>query len=136
MGEALTAAAIEAARDFTVEPVTVPEWGGKVFIRTLTADQRDEFVTRFIDQESGRIQPGVRSVTATLLAMTVCDEAGKLLFEDQERGRQVFAVKSAKATDEVFGKSSELNALRADDIEDLAGNLPETMNEDSRTGSA
>lgn len=132
----LTAGSIEAIADFAVEEVPVPAWGGSVFVRTLTADQRDEFVTTFINEETGKVLRSARSVTATLLAMTVCNAAGELLYPDQEKGRRVFARKSAKATDTLFGRASELNALTEADIEDLAGNSPATASDGSPTGSA
>lgn len=132
----LTAEQITAVKDVKLEMVPVPTWGGAVYVRTLTADQRDTFVSRFIDESSGRVRVDVRHVTATLLAMTLCDASGTLLYPDQRVGVKVLAVKAAVVCDPLFDKALHLNGLTAEDIEELAGNSPAPTSRDSPTDCA
>lgn len=127
----LTAEQIEAARDFQIsDPIPVPEWAPAgsdpaeafVFVRSLTAGDRDRFVQRCIDEKTGSVRSNVDNVTATLLAMTLCNEAGEPLFPDLAAGKRILALKSAKACDAPFTAAMELNALRSDDIEEITKN--------------
>ena len=58
-------------------PVEVPEWNGTVYLREMTAGQRDQFdALQLASDESTRFQ----NIRARLLIMSLCDESGALLF--------------------------------------------------------
>lgn len=131
----LTAEAIEKIEDFELRRVEVPEWRGHVYVRSLTAGARDKFVALCIDQKTGSVRTDMQNVTATLLAMTVCDAKGRLLYQSFEQGRGVFAAKSAAACSLLFDVATELNKLTERDIEELVTDFPATTSGDSGTGS-
>jgi hypothetical protein len=88
---ALTRQQIEGIRDFQVVPVEVPGYG-PICIRSWDGRARDIYDTKLM-QQSRDVQRGdrtfselhdLRGLTATLLALSICDEAGGLLF-DAER---------------------------------------------------
>jgi hypothetical protein len=139
----LTAEQIEGVRDFEVRKVTVPEWGevngvapqdAHVYIRTLTADQRDEFISTCIDSRTGSVVRNVQSITARLLAVTVCDSEGTLLFPSFAQAVKVFGERSSAACDRLFGVAIELNALTEEELQKIAADFPETPSADSPTG--
>ena len=113
----LNKAQILAADDLPKEVVTVPEWGGEVFVRMLTGTERDRFEAS-LQGEKGKID--LTNVRARFCSLTMVDDAGKRLFADNEV--MGLGQKSAKALDRVFGASQKLNGLTDADVEELAKN--------------
>jgi hypothetical protein len=116
----LTKEAILAAEDLPRELVNVPEWGGEVYVRTMSGTDRDSFETSLIarsDAESGADTGSVAgagstrmdNVRARLVALALCDTDGVRLFDDADivaLGR-----KSARALDRVFAVAQRLNGI-------------------------
>ena len=100
----LTLDQILAADDTAVEKVPCPEWGGDVFIRSLTAAGRDA-----LDEAKANGQ----SIRATIVGMSLCDESGKPLnpTEAQVAG---LANKSAKPMERIADAAIALNGMGAD----------------------
>ena len=69
----LTKEAISSADDLTIREVKVPEWGGSVYVRMMSGDERDAYE---LSAQGGQ----QKHVRARLVAMTLCDSSGKLLF--------------------------------------------------------
>jgi hypothetical protein len=109
----LTRDQIFAAEDLTTVAVEVPEWGGTVFVRMMTAGERDRFETDLLEH------PG-QDVRARLAAATACDESGQLLFTPADIG--TLTRKGAAAMTRLFAASAKLNRITAKDVEELAGN--------------
>jgi hypothetical protein len=101
------------APDFKTVEVAIPEWGGSVYVRTLTSRQRDEFEQLV----AGKSYANIR---ATLCAWTACDERGQRIFTDADIPK--LGDKSAAATERIFVKALELAKFDDKDIEDLAKN--------------
>lgn len=102
--------AIFAVDDHKKVEVQCPEWGGSVFVRTMSGTERDAFE---LDQLAN---PKIH-IRARLVAYTACDETGQLLFspEDMEQlGR-----KNSKPLDRLFFESVRLNKISKEDIEEL-----------------
>lgn len=106
----LTKDQILQAKDKRVEKVECPEWGGFVFIRTLTADQRDAYEQSLADAQT------VVGARAKLVAACMCDKEGKAVdwtaSEIEALGR-----KSASAVDRIADRCMTLNRMRASDVE-------------------
>jgi hypothetical protein len=115
---ALSRDQILGADDLKRELVEVPEWGGSVWVRTLTGDKRDEFEAIAIasKDDAGLLRSGFR---ARFASWTVCDEDGELLFSDEDVAE--LGKKSASALDRVFTRAQKLNHLSDEDVDDLAG---------------
>lgn len=116
--------AITKVRDFRTEKVEV--WGDHVFVRTLTCGQRDDFVSTCINENTGKVSRNVKNVTARLLAWSVCNEAGELLFPNMEEGIQVFRLKAADQCGKLFDAAAELNGLTEADVKKIVEDFPET----------
>jgi len=105
--------AILASNDLPKEEVQVDEWGGSVYVRTMTASERDRFETHF--------RPG-QNVRALLAVCTVCDENGKAIFDESDV--TALGAKSAAALDKVFTVAIRLNGIGKRDVEELEGESP------------
>jgi len=101
-------AQILAASDFEMELVSVPEWGGDVYVRTFSASDRDRF-------ESDYLASKTENIRAKLAVMTVCDEERNLLFTQDDI--PALGAKSAKALDRIFEVAIRLNGIGKEDIE-------------------
>lgn len=114
----LTREAILKASDATMKEIQVPEWGGSVFVRSMSAYERDAFeAEQFRLNEAGRRAENAR---ARMAAACVCDAEGGALFtaEDVEE----LGKKSAKALSRIFDAALALNGFTADDVEELEKN--------------
>lgn len=106
----LTKEAILAADDLPRKLVNVPEWGGDVFVRTMTGTDRDAFEASLIGKE-GRME----NVRARLVSLTLCNEAGERMFDDAEIA--ALGKKSARALDRVFSVAQRLNGIGTEQVE-------------------
>lgn len=110
--------AILGASDLTRELVSVPEWGGEVYVRTMTGTERDAFETAIYNSTAKRVN--TENIRARLAAATLCDDKGVLLFAPKDLA--ALGAKSAKALDRVYETAQRLNGMSAKDVEDLAKN--------------
>jgi len=117
-------AAILAAQDLPVEEIEVPEWGGWVDIKTLTAAERDTFEGEIVQRNGRDVRTNVRNIRAKLVAATLVDEGGRALFTLGDV--EALGQKSARALDRIFAKASELAGMRESDVQELAENFAET----------
>lgn len=122
---ALTREQILGADDLTREEVPVPEWGGTVFLRAMTGTERMRYEKLF-DATAGM------KALALLLAMTLCDEAGRALFSEAD----VEAVmgKNGALIMRLFEVARRLNRLSKQDIEELEKNSPASPSAASPSG--
>lgn len=121
----LTAEDILSADDIAIEKMPVPEWGGYVFVKTLTGEERDQIEAAVVkvDPRTGRpIEAKMEKLRALVAFYGLCDETGKRLFTDQ---KQIDALgkKSAAALDRVVAKIQALAAMSPADIETLTAGL-------------
>lgn len=72
----LSAEDILSADDVQVVPVEMPEWGGTVHLRTMTADEAVKF-TEYLSDPANKRKGLVR-----IVALSLCDEKGVRLFPD------------------------------------------------------
>ena len=66
------------AVDLDIQNVPVPEWGGDICIRGLTARERDHFEAS-IGQSAN-----LENLRARLVVLSICDEAGERVFKDSD----------------------------------------------------
>ncbi len=108
------------AKDAKLEEVHVPEWGGSVFIRSMTGVERDSFdASNFTkDRKGGEYQVNLANMRARLLSLTICDENGVRLFEDAGK----LGGKSAKVLSRLFEIAQRLSGITKEEVEDAAKN--------------
>jgi hypothetical protein len=122
----LTRDQILGADDLPRVEVEVPEWGGSAFVRTMTGTERDRF-------ESEHIKNPHRDIRARLVAATLCDEQGNLLFGPADV--EALGRKGAAALDRVFAVALRLNGIGKADVEELEKNSAASPSAASPSGS-
>jgi len=121
----LTKEQILNSQDLTKEKIEVPEWGGVIFVRTMTGAERDSFEQGIVNDDR---TANLSNIRAKLCALTVVDEEGKRIFTDDDvKG---IGEKSSLVLDRVFQVAQKLNGISPTDVEDLAKNSEETQGED------
>ncbi len=109
--------AILAADDLPFEDVKVPEWGGTVRVRAITAGERDLFEQSVI---ADRENMGFRAIRARMASLSIVDAKGDRLFTEEDI--EALDGKSAAAMDRVFEVSERLSGLGGDDVKELEKN--------------
>ena len=117
------------ADDLPKELVDVPEWGGSVYVRSLTGAERDRFESSMIKQRGKNQQMNLDNIRAKLAVLTVCDEEGKRIFSSADIDE--LSKKSAAALDRIFAVARRLSGLGEDDVKELAEGLKDDPLEDS-----
>ena len=107
---ALNKTAILAAGDIKLDKVAVPEWGGDVYLKTISGIDRDQF-------EEGYSEQKMKNFRARFLVLTLCDEKGDRLFTDAEVAE--LAKKSSLVLNRLFEKSWGFNAFTNEAVDDL-----------------
>jgi len=115
--------------DLKTETVNVPEWGGAVIVRSMTAADRDEYEQSMVNSRGADEKGNMRNIRARLIICTAVDESGKRLFTDADI--DLIGAKAARAVNRVFKVAARLNALTSDDVDDLAKNSDAGLSEDS-----
>lgn len=112
----LTRDQILAARKLPSEKITIPEWGGDVWVRVMSGSERDEYETQALRDPDTRLQ----NMRAKLLVRCLTDEAGNLLFspEDAAQLAQDSWLPLQRATD----VAQRINKLSNAALEELKGN--------------
>jgi hypothetical protein len=113
----LTRDSILTADDLKRELVKVPEWGGDIYIRTMTGSERDVHDVLIHKRKAADILTAVR---ATTIAFTACDEAGNLLFTPEDI--PALMAKSGAALDRLWDVARRLNKVTEADIEEMKKN--------------
>lgn len=116
----LTKEQIFAAQDLRFVTVNVPEWGGKVRIKSMTGEDRDAFEMAITEATASDRKLNIKNIRARLVALTVVDDSGAPLFTEGDVA--ALAKKSAAALSRIYAAAQKLNALTNDDVEELAKN--------------
>jgi hypothetical protein len=106
------------ADDLIKEKVEVPEWGGDVWVITMTGTGRDRFEESVFDVEKNERK--FSNIRAKLVSCTCANEKGRLLFKESDI--PALGQKSSKALDRVFAVARRLNGISAADVKDLEKN--------------
>ena len=106
------------ADDLKVEQVSVPEWGGNLYVRAITGAERDAFEGSCIAEGGGTNMTNLR---ARLCVLAICDKDGVCLFTDEDA--TVLGAKSARAINRVFTAAQKLSGLTKADVDELEQSL-------------
>ena len=126
---ALNKQQILAVRDIKIEELYIPEWDGSIYIKTMTAEERDKFEEAIFIKDSGKRKTDLSGLRAKMCAFVICDEEGNRLFSEAEV--EALSKKSAAALTRIFEKAQEISATREDDVEEMAKNSESVQGEDS-----
>lgn len=96
--------------DLKLERVEVPEWGGDVFVRTLSGKERDQIDSFIVESKKDSSYPGFR---ALLCAFSICDENGTSLFTRADL--EALEQKNAVVLQRIFDAALRLNGMSAEE---------------------
>lgn len=99
-------AAITSADDLPREPVEVPWTDEKLYVRGLSADEKDEWYARNMPDGEFRWRSGL---TSSLLVKTLVTEDGERIFEDSDA--DALGRKSATVLSELMTVAMRLSGL-------------------------
>jgi hypothetical protein len=104
------------------EEVHVPEWGedAYVIVKSLSGRERDRFEASIMNFDGRNAKPVYENMRAKLVAMTVVDEQGNLLFSEKDVDK--IGQKSGRAIDRIFGVAQRLSGISDGDMEELSKN--------------
>lgn len=112
---ALTAEQILAASDIETQAVDVPEWGGKVHVRGLTAAQRDRYDRELvsIDRKGNTAIGRLENIRALLVVRCLVDENGERLFKDSAAAE--LGAKSSVVIGRLWDIATRLSGMTGDE---------------------
>ena len=120
----LTREEIFGSEDIKIEPVDLPEWGekgGRVFVKTLTGNERDAWEERMVNSrktKGGKLD--IRLLKAQLVIASVCDESGARIFVPTDA--EELNAKSSKCLDQLSTVAQRLSGISEQEAEEIAGN--------------
>ena len=117
------------AQDTKTREVDVPEWGGKVYIRSLSGKERDHFETSMIQIRGKSQKENFENLRARLLVLTIVDAEGKKIFTSKDI--EPLGEKNAAVLDRLFIIAQQLSGLRKEDVDELTKNSEAIQDEDS-----
>lgn len=123
-----------ATEDLTRELVEVPEWGGAVYVRGLTATEYDAITVSTIEGRGKNHHVNLANLRVKIVAASVVDEDGNRLFSDSDI--KALGNKSAAALQRVFSVAQRLSGLGDDAVEQATEELKENPFADSSSDSA
>jgi hypothetical protein len=112
----LTRDQIDKATDAKILTVSCLELGGEVCIRLMSVGDRDSYELKLLEAE-GKAIPDFRS---ELLARTLCDEHGELLYPGPD-GVAALKRRSSDVMHKLWHAALKHNALTEEEIKKLAG---------------
>jgi len=116
------------------EAVDVPEWGGKVNIRGLSASERDDYEQSLVEvgpDGRTRVKKTQHNVRASLVARCLVDEAGKRLFTDADVA--ALGEKSGAAIDALWDVARRLSGMSLEAEEEALEGFEPAQGTDSST---
>lgn len=114
----LSADSILSVNDIKMESIDVPEWGGRVCVRSLSGIDRDTWEV-YAQAEFQKVNKPV-NMRAKLASLCLCDSEGNRIFTDAQVNK--LAEKSAKALDRVYEAAISVNALSGEEIDAIEKN--------------
>lgn len=116
-----SAAEILAIQDVQRVEVVVPEWDTSVYVKQLTAGERDEYESSLYElSKAGGRKAIVKQARAMLVAVSCVDEAGARLFSEGQVA--ALAGKNANAMDRIISAATTLNKIGEAEIVAAAKN--------------
>ena len=120
--------AILQAQDLKQEEMFIPEWGGSLIVKGLTAAERDKYEAHLIVQKGKNTTVNMKNARARLVMLSVVDESGKQLFTEADIS--ALGTKSAAVLDRIFDVASRLSGISDEDLEELSKNSESDPSED------
>lgn len=105
----LSKASILSAPDLKTETINVPEWGGDITLKELSALDRERFYEANVKPDGGTDTFNYR---AKLLVRMIVDYGGNRVFDDSDA--EALGAKSVDVLTRLFDAASALNGVTED----------------------
>lgn len=128
----LTRDQILAADDIKTERIAVPEWGGDVLLRGLTAKERGRAVKACTRMVGNKPDTDFGALQVQMISMSAIDEAGTRLFTDNDV--QVLSGKHSGVIEKIFTVVAKLSGVAEDEIAEMRKNSESSPSDDSNSG--
>lgn len=115
--------------DLPTEKVPVPEWDVTVYVRSMTALERDMYEASLLENKDADMTERLWNMRAKLVVLCCVDEDNNRVFKDSDV--KALGQKSSRAVSRVADAAQLLNALGDESIEEIAGNSNPSGSEDS-----
>lgn len=127
----LTPAQVLEQPTLIIEVLDVPEWGGKIRLKHLSAKERDDFESSMVKMgKNGRQQMNNENFRARLVQLAaVKDELGAPMFTRHDI--KTLGSLPASGLQRVFNKINEMSAFSEDDLKDLTEDFDDDPTDDS-----
>ncbi|MCM1972333.1 phage tail assembly chaperone [Streptomyces sp. G1] len=133
---------ILGADDVVIEPVTVPEWGGRVvLVRGLSGEERDAWEASIRKIRPSLSKKGEQEIVvdqtnarAKLLVKCIVRADGSRVFTDQQA--PALGRKNGKALDRLYDVATRLSGLSDDEEQVIEGNSETTEGGDDSPSSS
>lgn len=106
--------AIFKAVDLDIKTVAVPEWGGDLCVRGLTARERDHF------EASIGASANLDNLRARLVVLSICDDKGERVFKDSDAIE--LGKKNAQVVNRLFDVARSMSGMSDEDVQELEKN--------------
>lgn len=116
----LTIDQIRSVDTTVTEDVNVPEWGGTVRVKALTAKERDAFEAGLVTGKGRNRKVRLDNIRAQLVVASVVDDNGNHMFKPADA--EWLGDQSAAAINRVYDVAGRLSGVSEDDLEELSGN--------------
>lgn len=113
---ALTKEQILAADDLKVREIDVPEWGGKIKLRTMTGTERESYFRRLMKHKADEIP---KDLFQTLVVICAVDDKGEQLFSFDDLKK--LSEKNGAVLDRLTKAAGDLNGLSDNSLDELSG---------------
>jgi len=118
------------AHDLGHKDIEVPEWGGTVRIKRITALERDEFERENSKKnKNGEQEMAMDNFRARYCSFVMVDETGERLFSSADV--ENLGAKSGKALQRIFTVAMDLNGIGVAELEALTKNSEPGLSDDS-----
>jgi hypothetical protein len=124
---------ILAVEDLSRQKVKVPEWGGEVYVRELTALEGAKYDAWMYGNKDDKVAlaSGFNSV---IVMLSACDESGARLFTDDDL--ESIQGKNPSAINRIAEAALRLNKMREEDFEAEVKNSESEQTDVSTSASA
>lgn len=102
----------------TVHKVTA--FGGTVYFKEWTSEERDNFEGSLITGRGKGQRVSTANIRAKMFVRSVCDKDGKQIFSDED-AKEVGKL-PAHEVEKVYAEIQKVNSVSDEDVEELAGN--------------
>lgn len=107
--------------DTIITEVAVPEWGGSVLVKGLSAVERDAFEASMISGSGKNQKVNTQNIRAKLCSLAIVDEKGDRIFDDL-KAIEALGKKSAAALTRVYEVAAKQSGLRDEDVDEMVKN--------------